>query len=122
MDILHGYAMHYYNQYLHVFGPCAARPACDASHPLHNIFLALQRAPSPLTAESQAALHSVLITLEHVMLQVTVLNLVLKVVYQDYVLEYLTIWERIALFDNDTPEFEQLKAHFYPLQANTNIA
>ena len=44
------------------------------------------------------------------MLHIAVLSLVLKVVYQDYVLEHLSIKEQIALFDDKTPEFEQVKA------------
>jgi len=40
------------------------------------------------------------------MLQVSVLSLVLKVIFQDYVLEHLSITEQLDLFDDDTAEFK----------------
>jgi len=52
----------------------------------------------------------VLELLERTMLHIAVLSLVLKVVYQDYILEHLSIKEQIALFDVKTPEFELVKA------------
>jgi len=78
-QMAHGQAMHYFNQYLQVYGLCAAHPATDASHPLHNIYQALQSvAPS---VDCQTALQPALLMLERVMLNVAVLSLVLKVVY-----------------------------------------
>lgn len=40
------------------------------------------------------------------MLQVSVLSLVLKVVFQDYVLEHLSITEQLDLFDDASAEFK----------------
>lgn len=40
------------------------------------------------------------------MLQVSVLSLVLKVIFQDYVLEHLSITEQLDLFDDASAEFK----------------
>jgi len=40
------------------------------------------------------------------MLQVSVLSLVLKVIFQDYVLEHLSILEQLDLFDDASAEFK----------------
>ena len=52
------------------------------------------------------------------MLQVSVLSLVLKVIFQDYVLEHLPITEQLELFDDASPEF--LLAQSLYLQKNEN--
>ena len=72
----HGKSMHYLNQYLRVFG-CQT----DLTLPFHRLTQGC-----PEMSQRIAMAH-----LERLVLQVAILGLVLKVSYQDYVLEHLPL-------------------------------
>ena len=76
----HGHAMHYLNQYFAVYGLESSALTTGSSY------------------------------LERLLLQAAVLSLVLKVTFQDYVLEHLPIVEQLDLFNDGTPEFAQAKS------------
>jgi hypothetical protein len=84
--------MHYLNQYLSLYGlPSASQTAHPLAQQLHALGTQSQHKFFNLAgAES----------LERLIMQVSVLSLVLKVIFQDYVLEHLSIKEQLDLFDD----------------------
>lgn len=81
----HGHAMHYLNAYL-----------SERGQPTRY---------SGLLAPTAALGSSQLLLLEHLLLHCAVLSLALKVIFQDYVLEHLSISEQLHLFDDRTDLF-----------------
>lgn len=90
----HGHAMHYLNAYLAERG--------------------LPSRYSGLLAPTAALGTPELTLLEGILLHVAVLSLVLKVIYQDYVLEHLTICEQMYLFDDGSELFAKAALLFAP--------